>query len=341
MRAIIVGGGLIGLSAAWRLRQSGLDVALWEAGRVGTEASWSGAGMLAPGGEMDQRTWWGDLAQDSLRLYPEFVRELQAESGISIDYRRCGAFEFARDDSEWEALQQRAARQREWGIVSQLAGSRKLFYPEDAAVDPRHLLRALHIACERVGVTIYQGREVQRIVVERGRIVEPEPADVAIVAAGAWSSTIPILAEGSAVSVEPAVPVRGHLVSFLPDGQVPGPIWRDAHTYILERSDGVTIAGSTTEEVGFDRKPNPTLFTQIILRAQQLMPRLERARVLDQWIGFRPGTRSGEPQLGFVNDLPVFLAYGHYRNGILMAPATANFIVSSLRMGSFGQVVRP
>ena len=208
-------------------------------------------------------------------------------------------------------------------------------------MNPRHLLAALRLACERAGVTLQESRQVREIVVRDGRITEPVPADFAVLAAGAWSSSISILSDGVQIPIEPAIPIRGHLVSFAPTGQVPGPIWRDEHTYILERSDGTVIAGSTTEDVGFNREPDPALFVQIVQRAQQLMPRLQSARLLDQWIGFRPGTRSGEPQLKQLNDLPVILAYGHYRNGILMAPATAAWVTSSLQMGSFSPLVHP
>ena len=89
-----------------RLRQNGFQVTLFESGKVGAEASWAGAGMLAPGGELEQRTWWTDLALESLKLYPAFVRELEAESGVSIDYRACGALEFAHTEQEWQQLQQ-------------------------------------------------------------------------------------------------------------------------------------------------------------------------------------------------------------------------------------------
>ena len=341
MDAVIVGGGLIGLTTAWRLRQAGWGVSVWDSGAIGSEASWAGAGMLSPGGEFDRKTWWGDLALESLNLYPEFVRELRSASGVPIDYRRCGALEFASDDQEWEELLQRASRQREWGIEVQDAGERKLFYPDDAAVDPRDLVKALRIACERSGVRIYERRAVYTVAIENGRVTLPEPADVAVLAAGAWSGFVAVQVDGSNVPIEPSLPIRGHLISFAPSAEIPGPIWRNDHTYILERSNGVTIAGSTTEDVGFHRDPDPALFLDIEQRARRLMPRLRLAERSAEWIGFRPGTRSGEPQLKQLENTPVYLAYGHYRNGILMAPATAALVTASLQMGSFLRVARP
>src|SRR5579862_2742172 len=118
MDAIVIGAGIIGSSIAWRLAQRGLRVTLIDAGKVGGEASWAGAGMLAPGGEVVERTAWSDFALDSLHLYPEFIAELEAESGHAIDYQRNGAIEIAATDEEWVALLDRAEKQRALGIPS-------------------------------------------------------------------------------------------------------------------------------------------------------------------------------------------------------------------------------
>ncbi len=334
MDAVIIGGGLIGLSIGWRLAQQGRRVAVWDARRAGAEASWAGAGMLAPGGEMEQRTWWGDLALQSLLAYPEFVRELEAESGVGIDYRACGAVQLAWTDREWEDMRARAKRQRVWGIRSEEAGERKLFYPGDAAVDPRDLLRALRTACERRGVVFREERQVREIVVTAGQVWEPERADAAVLAAGAWSSAIPIRVDGQQAVVETSFPVRGHLIAFAAGIEAPGPIVRQGHTYILERLNGVAVAGSTTEQVGYLREPDPAQFNDIEERARALMPGLTGRPRVDSWIGFRPGTVSGEPQLGQLAGSPVYLAYGHYRNGILMAPATAELIARAISASS-------
>ena len=326
---------MIGLATAWRLAQRKLHVAVWERGQIGTEASWAGAGMLAPGGEVEERSWWTDLAIRSLKQYADFVRELESESDMRIDYRACGALETAASDGSWERLRQRAARQAGWGIESQHAGSRCLFYPEDAAVDPRDLLRALAIACRRRGVTIREHRTVSCITGSESGITEPELAGVAVLAAGAWSSSIPIHIDDSVVPVDSSFPVRGHLICFAAaKGISPGPIVRQDHTYILQRSNGIVIAGSTTEQVGFLREPDPTQFADIEQRARALAPRLCSGALLDTWIGFRPATVSGEPRLGRLANSSVYLAYGHYRNGILMAPATADLMGDAITANS-------
>src|SRR5579859_7700679 len=118
MDTIVIGAGIIGLSIAWRLAQRGLRVTLFDAGTAGGEASWAGAGMLAPGGEVTERTEWSDFALHSLRLYPEFIAQLEQESGCAIDYQGCGAIEIASTEADWVELQERAAKQRELGIPS-------------------------------------------------------------------------------------------------------------------------------------------------------------------------------------------------------------------------------
>src|SRR5438105_13045412 len=139
MDAIIIGAGIIGSSIAWRLAQRGVRVTLLDAGRVGGEASWAGAGMLAPGGEVTERTEWSDFALHSLQLYPEFITELRNESGCPIDYQRNGAIEIAATEADWLELHERARQQKELGIPAVPAGpARARLSPQDDATDSRH-----------------------------------------------------------------------------------------------------------------------------------------------------------------------------------------------------------
>jgi len=117
--AIVIGAGIIGASIAWKLARAGLRVSILDAGSMGGEASWAGAGMLAPGGEVVTRDVWLDLALQSLRMYSEYVGQLEAESGVSIDYRRCGAVEVAFEGEEYQALARRAELQRPVAVSGQ------------------------------------------------------------------------------------------------------------------------------------------------------------------------------------------------------------------------------
>ena len=332
---IIVGAGVIGGSIAWRLAQGGLRVALLDAARMGAEASSAGAGMLAPGGEIESRSPWNDFALESLRLYADFVLELESATGCPIDYRRSGAVEIALTDEEWSALKARARVQAGLGIPScpfsrdevpllrtEVAGG--LFYPEDALVDPRDLMSALRVACERSGVEIREGIRVIEIrpkadsvqVISSAKVLE---AGAAVLAAGAWSS---LIAAGG-VRLPRAFPVRGHLMGFQLEPGSLGPILRRGHTYLLQRAGGFTVAGTSSEDVGFDRHLDPQILADIHQRAAELVPALSSRTADERWLGFRPGIEADGPAIGRAGQTALWLAYGHYRNGILMAPATA------------------
>ncbi len=324
---IVVGGGIIGGSIAWRLAQAGATVTVLDAARFGGEASWAGAGMLAPGGEIAGRSGWAEFALESLRLYPAFVADLQAETGKAIDYRRCGALEIARTESEWQDLAARRALQAELGIRADTVEG-GMFFPDDALVDPRDLTAALRSACTARGVVIHEPARALAIRVWPER-AEVETADglvsgsAVVLAAGAWSGSIPVSYRDGPIEIPATFPVRGHLLGYLLEPGSVGPILRHGHTYVMQRSNGFTIAGTSTEEVGFNRKIDMDIVADIRARAEGLLPSLKSANLPIAWLGFRPGIAGGEPAIRRVENTCLWLAYGHYRNGILLAPATA------------------
>jgi glycine oxidase len=341
----VIGAGIIGASIAWRLAQAGRRVTLVDAGTMGGEASWAGAGMLAPGGEMETRDVWSDLGTESLALYPSFVEELGRASGVTIDFQQCGAVEIALSKEEWRALERRAAAQRGMGIPSDpldpgelrtripglaAAPAGALFYPRDTVVDPRDVIRALRIACSASGVEILEGWRAESIrcsatavAVSNGR--ETITAATGVLAAGAWSGDLVV--SGQAGPPLPATfPVKGHLLGYdLPPGSLPMML-RCGHTYILQRRSGFTIAGSSSERVGFDRTLDPAIVADIARRASALLPRLGDVGPSSSWIGFRPATGTESPEIRRLPGSRLWLAYGHYRNGILLAPITARMI---------------
>jgi glycine oxidase len=336
MDVIVIGAGIIGSSIAWRAAQRGLRVMLLDAGKVGAEASWAGAGMLAPGGEVTERTHWSDFALHSLRLYPEFVAGLREESGCPIDYQRNGAVEIATGETDWAALLERAERQKELGIPSLPAESeRALFYPEDAAVDPRDVTQALLVACRAKQVTVHEGLAVTAIHAGADSIaVETQDgrftAARAVLAAGAWSGGIQCTIGQTPRRLPGSFPVRGHLIGYrLPPGSC-RTILRSGHTYILQRSNGFTIAGTSMETVGFDRRIDRDVVCDIARRAEALLPQLREAGEPEAWIGFRPRADAHQPQIRRFENSRLWLAYGHFRNGILLAPATAERVTAEI-----------
>jgi glycine oxidase len=339
----VIGAGIIGTSIAWRLAQAGCRVMVLDAGALGGEASWAGAGMLAPGGEIEHRSEFADLALESLGLYPGFVEELQQESGCVIDYQRHGAVELAFTSGELERLETRAATQSGIGIASErldAAGWRELvplltrdiagarFFPADAVVDPRHVTAALAAACRRRGVEIHEHRRVRAVRLGGGKIQLDSDAGTlasarAVLAAGAWSSGIEVWHAAERLSIPASFPVKGHLLGYALDAGSLGPIVRHAETYLLQRANGFTVAGTSVEQAGFDRCIDRGVVADIHRRACALLPCLDGAAAPESWVGFRPAADGLQLQIRRFADSGLWLSYGHYRNGILLAPVTA------------------
>jgi glycine oxidase len=327
-RINIAGAGIIGLASAWRLAQRGTAVTIFDAREAAREASWAGAGMLAPGGEFSEPSELARLSIQSLGLYPDFVRELAEESGVSIDYRPSGAVEVAFNDAEAEALELRAATQAEFGIRSEACfqdGRPARYYPDDAIVDPRDVTRALLAACRRQNVTVREAEPVQQVEAD-GTVITNSgayPANAALVAAGAWSSSL-------VTGVPEVVPVRGHLVSWKLQPGLLGSILRHGSTYLLQRTSGVLVAGTTKEHVGFDRSLDESAVADILSRAAELLPVLSQRPPDERWVGFRPLVEGEVPVVSKVGESCIWCAFGHYRNGILLAPETAARVASML-----------
>jgi len=296
VHCLIVGAGLIGASLAWRLAQRGHVITLVDSDRFCGEASHAGAGMLSPDGERFPDALWAQRARQSLELYPGFVAELEGESGRAIDYLTCGAIE----------------------------GDRT--FPHEAIVDPRHLADALRRALGRYPVQILEYRAITTVEAMNGRITaDGVEAEAAVIAAGAWSGNISVNGQ----LLPATVPVKGYLLGYRGAPKL-GPIRRDRHTYILQRSNGYTIAGSTEQTIGYSRGIDADLVADLRERAGLLWPPLAALEPTDVWTGLRPSTASGRIYTERHGDGPVWLAYGHYRNGILLSPWTANHLANEL-----------
>lgn len=342
----VAGGGIIGMSIAWRLAQQGWQVTVFDKGGLGGEASWAAAGMLSPGGEIEKTSELAALAIESRRLYREFVRELERASGLSIDYQECGALDLAYSEAHWEALEERAAAQSALGIVSKplapsqistfwprvravgVAGAR--FYPDDAIVNPREVMAALEVCCGRAGVRLRPHCAMSRVEISDAgaRVESGEGArtyDVVVLAAGAWSDAIEVR------GVEPppvSEPIKGHLVGYQQPEQTCATIVRHAQNYFLQRANGLLIAGTSVEHAGFNREIQADIVADLAREAGYVFPHLAETTPSEVWIGFRPGSSS--LQLGAWCSPRLYLAYGHYRNGILLAPVTAQRLSAAI-----------
>lgn len=340
--AIVVGGGLIGCALAAELARRGLEVVVVERGEPGGEASGAAAGMLSPQAEAAEPSPFFDLALESRELYPGWSQLLLEEVGLDVGYRRTGLLRVVPEGGE-AAVRLSGAWQRARGLRAEelsreavdaplesrlSAGARSfVFYPDEAVVDPRRLSRAAWLLAERRGVRILTATAVRRFSVERGacRGVEtdggPIEARLVVDAAGAWAAfdtnlPVPI----------PVEPVRGQIVEVRLPGRPLDTVLSSEEVYVVPRADGTALLGSTLERVGFRKEVTAGAVERLLAAAARLCPEIASARFVTAWAGLRPGTPDGWPLLGASGVEGLFLAAGHFRNGILLAPATARHL---------------
>ncbi len=360
--AAVIGGGVIGCSIAWRLAQAGMHVVVVERGDVGGEASHAAGGMLAPLAEADKADDFFQLAVTSRAMYAEFARELKQVSGTDIEYRTEGTLFLSLTEEDDEELDRRWQWQHAAGLnVKRLNADcvRKLEplvdeklrwalkFPDDHQVNNRLLTIALHSAARKAGVEFETQLAVDQILTEnqcvtglrttRGEI----RSRTVILAAGSWSS---LLLESGA-SLPPAFqvePVRGQMIAVeMPQPQVNHVIY-SRRIYLIPRLGGVLIAGSTTERAGYDKRVTAGGAASIIERAAETLPCFRNAAIKETWAGLRPGSPDDWPILGADSRISgLVYATGHYRNGILLTPATAQAISELVLKGESGVRLTP
>ena len=311
---IIAGAGIIGVSLALELRERGAKVLVLDRGEPGQEASSAAAGMLAAGG-FETPPALRPLALESARIFPEYVRKLEGLSGVKTDFRRHGTIVFGEETAApgCERLSAEELRQREPHLQS--LGQPAFFVQEDS-VDPKLLMQAALSAAKNSGVDIRASTEVKEIR-SRGNQVEMLTnasvftAAQAVSCLGAWSGAPVRPRKGQMLYLEPQ---RKDLVRHV----VHAP-----EVYIVPRSTGKILVGATVEDVGFDKTVTRSAIQELLRAAAQYLPELASAPVTESWAGLRPGTPDDLPILGLADTPGVFIASGHFRNGILLAPVTA------------------
>lgn len=344
----MVGAGSIGLAVAWRAAQRGLRVVVIDRGQPGAGASWVAAGMLAPVTEARLTELpLLELGIASAALYPGFVDELCEQTGIDPGYERYGTLVVARDRDEAEALGRELEVHRGLGLlVNRLRPSQArelepalapsvrlaLEVPDDHAIDPRRLTQALAAAAQGAGAVLRTPDTVEAVLPGRGvRLATGEMlhAEQVVVAAGAWADELGGIPGELRVPIHP---VKGQLLR-LHDPAGPGltrRVLRLARAYLVPRGDGRYVLGATMEERGFDTTVTAGAIGELLRDAGELVPGLSEL-VIDELIaGLRPATADGLPAIGPGELEGLHWAVGHFRNGILLTPITAEIVAAGL-----------
>jgi glycine oxidase len=363
----IIGAGVVGLGIAWRLAARGVEVAVFDKGAAGAGATHAAAGMLAACAEAEP----GEealvaLGRDSQARWPAFAEELRLASGIDVELRREGTLVIAltaddqarlfhhlefqkRLDLPLQWISAAETRRREPHLAGKLAGA--VFSPEDHQVDNRKLATALAVAAKAAGASIHehapvaaissQGRRVDGIVLADGR---KHAADVVVLAAGAWSRGIArSIADMAPQSLPPVRPIKGQMLALRMDKAAPlvsHVIWGPG-IYLVPRLDGRLIVGATVEEKGFDCTLTAGGLLTLLEAAWRAVPAIEELPIDEMWVGHRPGSRDDAPILGPAPLDGLIYATGHHRNGILLAPVTADTIARLVLDGTLDPAIRP
>jgi len=342
LKVAIIGGGVIGCLTAWYLARRGVTVTVLERGRIGGESSWAGAGILCPIHPWLYPDDFTRLVEASLVRYPALSAELREISGISPEWRQSGLLipEFPDDRRshrqaalEWsarfgwrvESLEPQALRMAEPMLSPDATGG--LLWPEVGQIRNPRLLQAVRVAMLKAGVELLEGAEVVGVRDEGGRVVGVHmaggahlDADHVLLAAGSWSGG---LAQRLGLSL-PVEPVKGQIVLLKSNPESVRHIIKHDDAYFVPRVDGRILVGASMERVGFARGNTEEVVDALLKSTYRMMPGLIGAEIEQQWMGFRPGTPDGMPYLGPAPGRSgLWVATGHYRNGVALAPITA------------------
>lgn len=346
--AIIVGGGIIGCALAEELARRGQRVTVVERGRIGAEASAAAAGILSAQIDVPKPGTFFELCQAARKAYPAWVARLERASGVRVGFERRGVLYLSTSAAQTRRMEARARWQRHAGLVVErwsIAQVRRhepaidgrfhggFHFPLEGAVDNVRLMRALAVACRTLGVRLQEQTHARRVMARDGRVKGVETSHGALNAAvvvntlGSWA---PQLAGCPRLPVEPA---RGQMVSFAgPPGLFRRPVMTD-RAYVIQRRDGQLLLGSTVERVGFDKSLTVDGMHAILCGTRRISSRLDSCHFIEGWAGLRPYSATGYPILGPTHLDGLYVATGHFRHGILLAPATATLMADVILQG--------
>jgi glycine oxidase len=351
---VVIGAGIMGTSAALELARRGLEVTLLEKAIPGAEASSAAAGILGAEVENDERGPLLDLCRLGREVFGDWTRDLEQATGVDTGFLVEGSIElssnpeataarkvrraFQLDEARGRTVDRTELEALEPGLNSSFKEG--IFFPADAHVDPRQLFRATRIAAERAGVQVKSGTAVRALWLDserdrplcRGVILADGTkleASATLAAAGSWTRFI----DGLPLKENAVIPARGQVLELTSSKALLRGVVFGEGAYLVPRKDGRILVGSTLEFVGYHKSVTAGGMAQLLRAALALVPALESAEVTDSWSNFRPYTEDQRPLIGKVGVEGLWVASGHYRMGILLAPVTAQLIADLICRG--------
>jgi len=354
VRVVIAGGGVIGCSIAWHVQKAGGEAILLERGEIAGEATGASAGMLIAPIEDTGNRAFNVLRRASLEMFPAVIEEIEEASGIDVEYKVPGMIRTARSqkaarelhkaakkspDLEW--VEPRLLRELEPSLTHDVAGA--TFSEGDADLNPGRLANAFAVAAERAGAEVHRrtmftglkkdGRRIDGVVTNTGTVTD---IDVIVLAAGPWTEALTTRLGAKL----PSPPMRGQMIAYR-SKSLRHAIWGEAG-YLVPKPRGYVWVGATVEDVGFRKKTTEHGLAGLRRMAADLVPRLRHAKVASSWAGLRPGSPDGMPVIGrFPGKKNVFLATGHFRNGVLLAPVTGALVAELVLNGRTDRRLSP
>ena len=347
MKAVVIGGGIVGLAVAEELSRRGVRVDLVErSSGPGEEASSAAAGILAPQSEAGGPGPFLHLLLAAAQIVPEAVARLESRTGTAVGHRVCGMLSLAFSDREQQQMKREMEWQSEAGLAPELLQPSDLlrlepavegpvrsavYWPQTAILDPKQMVRAYAQAARAEGAALHLGAEARRVRILGGKATGVETsaglieADRVIHCAGSWAGED----LGLPFSV-PSIPARGQILQFATKAPLFRHVVKSSEAYLVQRSGDCLIAGTTLEYVGFDKRTTEEGLRQIRAGVERISSAVRPLKVESSWAGLRPDTPDHLPVLG-PTPLEGFLAAsGHFRNGILLAPLTARLTADHL-----------
>jgi len=339
MEGIVIGGGIIGLSIARELQKSGHSITVIEVGRVGRGASWTAGGMLAPQSEGLESGVFLDMCLESRDMYETYVKTLEKETDIDVGYWKCGIFCPAYSEEEEHQLLARMKQYADIGLSGRWMDRKSLegryislgkeirggvLYPDDAQVDNRLIMVALEKYAKHRGINLMEFTRAEELIIHDGKFEGIKTsrglikADYCIVAAGAWSERF----------VKAHIfPIKGEMAAIDVNRKDIDRVFFGSKAYLIPRKDYKRLLiGATEEMIGFVDGNTVKGILQLLNGLKETMPHLTNKNIQETWYGYRPATPDLFPVIGGTDIENLYVATGHHRNGILLAPITAKII---------------